>query len=144
VFSAACVAASITHLISVKVIERLLSTLRMGTNVTVMWIKAVINVAVEVGGAVEPRAGSDEHAAVKPLGSVVTVWSAIVGGVVVEAIRAGRFWSDIDGHLGGRRARDAQHSGNQGGKGKDFPIAHKFLLTLERGKPDAKIVMTGK
>jgi hypothetical protein len=138
------VAASITHLVSVEVIEGPLSTLRMWTNVAVMRIEAIINVAAEVVGAVEPRAGSDEHAAGEPLGTIVPIWGAVVWGEVVVAIRASRLYSDIDGNLGGCRARDDQQSGNQGGKGKDFPIAHKFLLTLEKCNPDAKIVMTGR
>jgi hypothetical protein len=123
VASAFSVGASITYLVSVEVIEGRLSTLRLWTNVAVMWIEAVINVAAEVVGAVEPRAGSDEHAAVKPLGTVVPIWGAAVGGEVVVAIRTSRLWSDIDRDLGGCRAR-AQQSGNQGGKGKDFVIAH--------------------
>jgi hypothetical protein len=142
--SAVSVAASITHFVSVKVIEGFLSTLRMWTSVAVMWIEAIINVPAEVVGAVEPRAGSDEHAAVEPLGPVVSIWCAVVWGDVVVAIRASRLWSDIDGDLGGCRERDAQQSGNQGGKGKDFPIAHKLLLTLEKGNPDAKVVITGR
>ena len=124
VASAFSVAASITHLVSVEVIEGRLSTLRMWTNVAVMWIEAVINVAAEIVVDMEPRAGSDEHAAVKPLGTVVSIWGAVVWGEVVVAIRASRLCSDIDGDLGGCRARDAQHSGNQGGKGKYFPITH--------------------
>jgi hypothetical protein len=66
--STLCAAAAITHLVSVEVIEGLVSTVRMWTNVSVMWIEAVINVAVEVVGAVEPRAGSDEDAAAGPFG----------------------------------------------------------------------------
>jgi hypothetical protein len=65
-----CVAASITHLVSVEVIEGFVSPVRMWTNVAVMPIEAVINVAVEVGGTLEPRARSDEHASAEPLGSV--------------------------------------------------------------------------
>jgi hypothetical protein len=140
--SAASVAAPITHLVSVEVIEGLVSALRMWTNVAVMWIEAVINVAVEVMGAVEPRPGANEHATAKPLGPVVPVWRAVVWGHVVVAVRASRFCSDIDGDLSGRRAWDAQQSGNQGRKGKQFPIAHEFLLTPKGGNPDAKVVMT--
>jgi hypothetical protein len=94
-----CVAAPITHLVSVEVIKGLVSTFRMRTSVAVMWIETVINVAVEVVGAVEPRADSDEHAAVKPLGPVVPVWRAAVWSVIVVAIRATRFCSDIDRDL---------------------------------------------
>jgi len=93
------VAAPITHLVSVEVIEGLVSAFRMWTNVAVMGIEAVINVAVEVVGTVEPRADSDEHAAVKPLGPVVPVWRAAVWSVIVVAIRANRFCSDIDRNL---------------------------------------------
>ena len=78
--SAFSVAASITHLVSVEMIEGPLSRLRMWTTVAVMWIEPVINVAAEVVGAVEPRAGSDEHAAVKPIGTIVPIWSAAVWG----------------------------------------------------------------
>ena len=76
-------AASITHFVSAEMIEGLIATLRMWTSVAVMWIEAVINVAAEVGVAVEPRAGSDEHAPVEPLGPVVPIWGAVVWGEVV-------------------------------------------------------------
>jgi hypothetical protein len=142
--ASACVAPSITHLISVEMIEGLISSVRMWTSVAVMWIEAVINVAVEVVGAVEPRAGSDEHTVVEPLGPVVSVRGAVVWGEVVKAIRASRLCSDVDGDLGGCRARDAQQSESHYRKGKEFPIAHEFLLTPVKGNLDAKVVMAGK
>jgi hypothetical protein len=110
--SAFSLAASITHLVSVEVIEGPLSTLRMWTSVAVMWIEAVINVAAEVVGAAKPTAGSDKHAIGEPLGTVVPIWGTVVWGEVVVAIRANRLWSDIDGDLGGCRARHAQRSSN--------------------------------
>jgi hypothetical protein len=116
--SAAKVAASITHLVSVEVIEGLFSTLRMWANIAVMWIEAVINVALELVRAVEPRPGSEEHTAVEPLGTVVPVWGAVVWGDVVVAIRASWLCSDIKGHLSGCGAGDAERSRNQGRKGK--------------------------
>ena len=69
--SAAGVAAPIPHLVSVEMIEGLVSAFRVRTNVAVMRIKAIINVAVEVAGTVEPGADSDEHAARKPLRPIV-------------------------------------------------------------------------
>jgi hypothetical protein len=120
VASTLCVAASITHLVSVEVIKGLLSTVRMWTNVAVLRIEAVINVAVEVVGTVEPRAGSDEHAAAEPLGPIVTVWGAVVWRVVVVAIRACRFGADVDRDLRGCRARNAGQSGEQNSEGKNF------------------------
>ena len=53
--ASACVAEPITHLVSVEVIKSLVSTVRMRTSVAVMRIETVINVALEVVGAVEPR-----------------------------------------------------------------------------------------
>ena len=66
--STAGVAAPIPHLVSVEMIEGLVSAFRMWTSLAVMRIEAVINVAVEVVRTVEPRASSDEDAARKPLG----------------------------------------------------------------------------
>jgi hypothetical protein len=63
VASAACMAAATTHLVSVEVVEGHVSTSRKWTTVAVMWIEAVINVAVEVVATVEPGADSDEDAA---------------------------------------------------------------------------------
>jgi hypothetical protein len=40
-------AASIPRFVSVETIEGLISTLRMWTNIAVMWIEAVINVGLE-------------------------------------------------------------------------------------------------
>jgi hypothetical protein len=133
-------AASITHLVSVEVIEGLLSTLRMWTSVAVMWIETVINVSVEIVSAVEPRAGSDEHPSIEPLGPIVSVWSTGVRGEVVVAIRAPRLGSDIDRDLGADRARCAQHGGNHGRKSKKFPIAHGFVLTAKKSNPGAKVI----
>jgi hypothetical protein len=132
------VAASITHLVSVEVIKGLVSTIRMWTSVALMRIEAVINVAVEVVRTVEPRAGSDEHAAAEPLRPIVSVGGAIVRGEIVIAVRACWLRSDVDGDLGGCRVRNAQQSGSQGRDGKRFPIAHVFLLIPKKSNPRAK------
>jgi|SRR6266849_3790203 len=112
--ASACVPAPITHFVSVEVVKGLVSSLRMWTFVTVMWIETVINVALELVGAVEPGAGSDEHASVEPLGPVVPVWRAVVWGHIVVPIRTSRFCSDIDRDLRLWSARYAQQSRNQG------------------------------
>jgi hypothetical protein len=127
--TALCVAASITHFVSAEVIKGLIATLRMWTSIALMWIEAVINVAAKVVATMEPRAGSDEHTAAEPLGPIVSIWGAVVWSEVVIAVRACRFWSDIDGDLGWCRARNVQQSGSQGRKGKKFQIVHVFLLT---------------
>jgi hypothetical protein len=123
--TAAYVTAATTHLVSMEVIEGLVSTSRKWTTVAVMWIEAVINVAMEVVGAMEPGAGSDEDAAAEPLGPVVAVGSAAVRGVIEVAIWANRRCPDVDGDLGRCRLRDAQQSSNQNGNGNKFPTGHK-------------------
>jgi len=129
-----CVTPSIPHLVSVKVIEGLVSTFRMWASITVMRIEAVINVAVKVMRTVKPGAGSGEHAAREPLGSIVAVRGAVVRGKVVITIRANWFWSDIDGDLCAG-APNAQQGGNQCGKGKRFPKAHVILVVLKKKQP---------
>jgi hypothetical protein len=136
------VTAPITHFVSVEVIEGLLSTFRMWTSVAVMWIEAVVNVAVEVVRSVEPRAGSDEQTAVEPLGPIISVRGAVIRGEVIVAIGTRRLWSDIDGDLGGRGPRDAQQSANHDRDGKKFQVAHVFLLISKKSNPGAKVVMT--
>jgi hypothetical protein len=106
--AAVCVTAASTHLVSMEVIEGSVSTSRKWTMVAMMWIEAVINVAVKACGAVKPGTGSDEDTAAKPCGAVVPVWSAAVRGIVEVAVRANRRCSNVDGDLGGCRARDAQ------------------------------------
>jgi hypothetical protein len=85
--AARCVTASIPHLVPMEVIERFVSTLRMRTNVAMMGIEAIINVAMEVVRAMKPGASPEEYAAVEPLGSVVPVGRAIVWSEVVVAVR---------------------------------------------------------
>jgi hypothetical protein len=127
--SSANVAPPIAHLVSVEMIKRLVSTVRMWTSVTVMRIEAVIDVSLEVMWAVKPRAGSDEYTAVKPLRAVVSIWRAIVRREIVVAVRATRFWSDIDRDLRVCRARNAQQNDTQCRKRNKFQKSHKFLLT---------------
>jgi hypothetical protein len=124
------------------VIEGFVSTLWKWTMVAVVGIEAIINVAIELVRPVKPRTRSEEDAVVEPLGPVVPVWGAVVGGDVVVAIRTTRFWSDIDGDLGG--AWNAQHSAHQNKKCKEFRITHKFLLTPEKATHWPKSSKTGR
>src|SRR5580704_169620 len=98
----AYVASPIPRLISMEVIEALRSALRQRSSVTVMRIIAVVDMAVEAVRAVKPRAGSKKQSAYKPIGSVVTVRSAVVRGIVEVPVRAHGSRSDVyaDGNLG--------------------------------------------
>jgi hypothetical protein len=120
-------------------IERLVPTFRMWTSVAMMWIEAVINVAVEVVRTAEPRPGTDEHTAAEPLRSVVPVWSAVVRGVIVVTVCTQRLGSDVDQDLSGCRARNASQSGEQDSKGKNSRIRHAFLFIPKKSKPPPSI-----
>lgn len=109
-----------------------------------MGIEAVINVAVEVVGAVKPWAHSNEDASGEPLGPVVPIWSAVCTGRSRSSHTGKPGCSDIDGDLGGFRVRYVQQSDNQGGKGKKFPRSHKrnsalFKLALAEGNYVSKV-----
>jgi hypothetical protein len=126
----AYVAFSITHLVSVKVIEGLISMLRKRTVVTIMWIEAVIHVTVEAMWAMEPRAGADKNTAAEPLRTIVPVGGAAVWRIVKVSIRANRRYSDIDGDPGRCKAWARQDSDGQDNEYRQFPMAHQFLLIL--------------
>jgi hypothetical protein len=106
--SSICVAAAVAHFVPAEVIEGFVSTFWEWTMVPMMWIEAIVNVAIELVRPVKPGTGSEELAAIEPLGSVVPIRGAVVGGDIVVAIRTSRLWPDIDGDLGG--AWDAHHS----------------------------------
>jgi hypothetical protein len=78
-----------------------------------MNIEVVIHVAAKMSRAVKPRAGTDEEAAVKPLRAVVTVGSAVIGSVVVVAIRAYGFVIEpVIEHFVCVGSRREEHSSN--------------------------------
>ena len=101
VVGVAHVAASIACFVSVKVVEGLFAALGHRSSVTAPGIIAAIDVAVESVPAMEPGAGSKKDSAIKPIGPVVAVGSAIVRGIVEVAIRANRGWSNVhaEGYL---------------------------------------------
>jgi hypothetical protein len=89
----------IPRLVCVEVVELLLPASWQRSNVTVMRVIAVIDVAVEAVRAVKPRAGADKQPAGEPIGAVVTVGSAVIGRIV--EVPVGAYWrhSDVDGDL---------------------------------------------
>ena len=103
--SVAYVPSSISRLVALKVVEALRPALRQRSNVTVMRIKAVVDMAEEAVRAVKPGACSNEHPASKPIRPVITVRSTVVWGIVEVAVRAHGSHADIyaDGNLRWRR-----------------------------------------
>ena len=95
------VALAVARFVALEVIEGLCAAIRERSAVAVVGIVAVIDVAVEAMVTVEPRAGADEDATVEPVGTVVAVGGAVVGGVVEIAVGAVGWGSDADGDLSG-------------------------------------------
>jgi len=83
------VAATVTGLIRLEMIECLRTTSGQRAFVSVMWIEAVIHVAMKTCRAVEPRAHTDKYAVNKPIRSVVRIRSAVIRRVIEISI-----WTD--------------------------------------------------
>jgi hypothetical protein len=107
VFAAACVAMAVAHFVAVEVLHVVdvilgtcgFATGRVGAVISVLGMEVVVDVAVEVVGTVEPGTCADEGAAGEPLGTVVAVGSAVVGGDVIVAVGAYRGGPDVDSDL---------------------------------------------
>src|ERR1700722_853807 len=97
------VASAVARFVAMEVVEGLFAALRHRSAVAVMRVVAVVDMAVEVVLAAVPVAGANEDSAVKPVGPVVAVGRAVVGSLVVVAVRADRLHSKTNGDLGGRR-----------------------------------------
>jgi hypothetical protein len=100
----AYVASPIPRLISMEVVEALRPAIWQRSNVTVMRIEAVVNMAVKAVRAMKPGTSSKKHPANKPIGTVIAVRSAVIWGVVKVSVRAHGSHSDVyaDGNLGAR------------------------------------------
>jgi hypothetical protein len=91
----AYVASPIPRLVSLEVVEALGSAFGQWSSVTVMRIKAVVDMAVKAGMAVKPGARSNKHPAQKPIRSVVTIRSTVIGRIVEVPVRTHRSYSDV-------------------------------------------------
>jgi hypothetical protein len=100
--SIAYVAAPIPRLVSLEVVEALRPASGHRSSVTVMRIKAVVDMAVKAVRAVKPGAGSKKQPANKPIRPIVAVWSTVVWGIVEVPVRTYGSRSDVyaDGNLG--------------------------------------------
>jgi hypothetical protein len=103
------VTAAVAGFIAMEVVEGSFTAIGEGADVPMVGIVTVVDVAVEVAMAVEPRAGADKHAADEPIGPVVTVRGAVIGFVIVVAIRTYGRSSDADGDLGSRLGHGSAH-----------------------------------
>jgi len=102
--SLAYVASPIPRLVSPEVVEALRPALRQRSTVTVMRIKAVVDMAVKAVRAMKPGTSSKKHPANKPIGPIVAVRSTVIWGIVEIPVRTHGSHSDVyaDGNLGSR------------------------------------------
>ncbi len=106
--SIAYVASPISRLISLEVVEAFRPAPRQRSNVTVMRIIAVVDVAEKAVRAVKPGASSKKYSANKPIGPIVAVGSTVIWGIVEVSVRTDGSHADIyaDSDLGScRRSR---------------------------------------
>jgi hypothetical protein len=103
--SVAYVASPIPRLVCLEVVKALRPALRQRSSVTVMRIKAVVDMAVKAVMAVKPGASSNKHPASKPIGSVVAVRNTVIWRIVEVPIRTHGSRPDVyaDGNLGWRQ-----------------------------------------
>jgi hypothetical protein len=116
------VTASVPHFVAFKV--RAIDALgRLGflaacgqcALIAVFRMELIIYVALEVAGAVKPRAGADEDVPAKPFRTVISRGSTIIRGDVIVTIRTIRGYSDVNADLsirfgGGNREAETSYS----------------------------------
>jgi hypothetical protein len=128
--SVAYVASAIPRLVSLEVVEALRPALGQRSNVSVMRIKAVVNMAVKAVTAVKPGASSKKHPANKPVGPIIAVRSTVIRGVVEIPIRTHGSHSDVytDGNLGWRHGHTTQKASHESCESKRTDFEHDSSL----------------
>lgn len=91
----AYVAAPISRLISLEMVEALCPATRQRSVIAVMRIEPVIDMSVKAVRTVEPRACSKKYPTNKPIRSVVAVRSTVIGCIVEVSVRTHRSRSDV-------------------------------------------------
>ena len=124
----AYVAVEVVGFVAVEIVEGPLAAVGEGAGVAVVGVVAVVDVAVEALAAVIPGACADEDAAVEPVGAIVAIGGAVVGGVVIVAVGAawGGAEAYADGDLRGCGGDgDAgEEGGGEGGKREELAAGH--------------------
>ena len=93
--SRAYVSSTIPRLVSLEVVEALRPARRQRAIVTVMRIKAVVDMAEKASRSVKPRACSNKYPSNKPIRPVVAIRSAVIRGIVEVSVRTHGSWSDV-------------------------------------------------
>jgi hypothetical protein len=129
------VASAIPCLVPVEMVELVLAATRQRPIVTVVRIKAVVDVAVKTVWAVKPGASAKKHPAHKPVGPIVAVGGAVIGSVVEVPVWAHRRHANADGNLRRRDGQTAQQGNRENRENKNLTVGHNFsLIRLELQK----------
>ena len=95
----ACVALSVPGLVCMEMFVGLLPARWVGSDVAVMRIVAVVDMAIKSVRAVIPGSSPDEYAPNEPIRPIVAIRCTVIGSKVVVAIRAHRRNPNVDGYL---------------------------------------------
>jgi hypothetical protein len=128
--SFAYVTLPIPRLVCLEVVEALRPALRQRSNVTVMRVIAVVDVAEKAMMAVKPGAGSNEQPADKPVGPIVAIRSTVIRRIVEVPVRAYGSRPNIyaNRNLGARRRRTAEKGNCKSCENKRIDFEHDFSL----------------
>jgi hypothetical protein len=128
--SVAYMASTIPSLISLEVVKALRSSLRQRSSVTMMRVKAVVDVAEKAARAVKPGASSKEHPANKPVGPIVAIRSTVIRLIVEIPVRAhgGRANVYANRNLAVRHRCTAQKDNCENCESKHVDFEHIFSL----------------
>jgi hypothetical protein len=145
--SVAYVAAPISRLVGLEMVEALRPALRHWSGVAVMRIKPVVNMSVKAVRAVKPRTGAQKHSAHKPIGPVVAVRGTVIRGIVEVSVRTHGSYSDVyaNRNLSLCHGCAAQKASYENGKSKRTNFQHgtpfvtsEFELGQLSGKHNTK------
>lgn len=120
------VASPIPRLVCLEMVEARRPAFRKRSNVTMMRIKAIIDMAVKAVRSVEPWARANKYPAGKPIGPIVAVRSAVIRSIVEIPIRTHGGWSHVyaDGNLGLCTRCAAQKESGESCESKDVGFEH--------------------
>ena len=111
--SGADIASPIAGFVGVEVVELAFAASGQRPDITMMRVKAVVDVAVETMRAMEPRACAEKHPPNEPIWSIVAIRRTVIWGVVKVPVRANGRHSNTDGYLACcRRLRGAAEKRN--------------------------------
>jgi hypothetical protein len=119
----------VVGLVGLETIEGPLSTSRQWAAITVMRVKAVVNVTVESMGTVKPGSCADKDTAGKPVRAVIAIRSAIIWRIFEVPVGAYGLGAnvDADADLGWRVRATYAEDAQQINQNKGFEQTHIYL-----------------